>query len=220
MSRPRPLWLLTVFGAAVLGCGLGLLWRSDPAPASSTVLLRQVRPWVYLVESRDARGAEQSLGSAVRLQGGLTATSWHVVRGAASIMLRQNGHQWPAHVVRVDAGNDLCLLEGPVAGEDGALVGGVADAGEPVFAVGAPEGLEMVMSQGLAAGVQTIAGKPLLIASLASSAGSSGSGLFDRRGRLVGMIADQVSNGEDLTLAVPANVIARLLARRGNSETP
>jgi S1-C subfamily serine protease len=117
-------------------------------------------------------------------------------------------------VVRVDADNDLCLLSGPDTAGAGAPVSDAVQAGEPVFAVGAPEGLEMVMSQGLAAGIRTVAGKRLLIASLASSAGSSGSGLFDGRGHLVGMIADQVSNGQDLTLAVPAAVIARLVARR------
>ena len=58
--------------------------------------------------------------------------------------------------------------------------------GDPVYAVGAPLGLELSLSEGIVA--QLRGGPPPLIQTTAAiSPGSSGGGLFDRDGRLVGL---------------------------------
>lgn len=139
------------------------------------------------------------------------ATSWHVVRGAAAVVLHRQDRSWRAKVLRVDEKNDVCLLSSSGIAANWPQLAPAAQAGELVYAVGSPEGLEMIISQGLLGGVRDVGGRRVLVASVASSAGSSGSGVFDGRGRLVGLITGQVSDGQNLTLAVPGAAIAKLL---------
>jgi S1-C subfamily serine protease len=56
--------------------------------------------------------------------------------------------------------------------------------GERVYAVGAPQGLELSLSEGLISGLRLFEGVRVIQTTAAISAGSSGGGLFDDRGRL------------------------------------
>lgn len=148
----------------------------------------------------------------MRLGSGLIATNWHVMSTAITIEVEQGSRSWPASVVRCDQEQDLCLLRAAVSARAGAaLQTNPPPPGEPVFAVGAPEGINLVIAQGLAAGLRPVRARTMLVAAVATSAGSSGSGLFDIHGNLLGLVADQIANGQDLTLAVPASAISALL---------
>lgn len=200
----------------MLALAVGVSFRPAPAPGPAPVsvtLMRRVQGWIYIVQAYDSRHVPLELGSGVRLQGGVIVTNWHVVSAAASITVDQGTSHWPAVIQRCKRDHDVCLLSAAGLPAGGAVLRSrsTAESGEPVFAVGAPEGLDGVISSGLAAGIRPISGVPMLVVTAATSSGSSGSGVFDAQGALLGIVRDQVANGEDLTLAVPAAQIAALL---------
>lgn len=81
--------------------------------------------------------------------------------------------------------------------------------GETVYAVGAPRGLELSLSSGIIAQLRgdPIFEPPLLIQTTAPiSPGSSGGGLFDERGRLVGLTSFQFRDSQSLNFAIAINM--------------
>lgn len=156
-------------------------------------------------------------GSGVRLHGGWIATNYHVVAGSASVRVLGLGAASPAQVARCNEADDLCLLQVRAAEEEavsGVRLAGPTTPGEIVYALGAPEGIPSVISQGLLSGLREVKGSPRLVTSAPLSAGSSGGGLFDAGGRLVGITTAQVTDGQDLNLAVPASQVSALVAQR------
>src|SRR5439155_23922463 len=86
-------------------------------------------------------------------------TNKHVVEGAKALRVRQGTRTWPARVVAIDAHHDLCLLE--VKGKiwrDAIPIdirpSSTLAVGEKVYAIGAPQGLELSMSEGIIAGLR------------------------------------------------------------------
>ena len=74
--------------------------------------------------------------------------------------------------------------------------------GEAVYAVGAPRGLELSLSDGIVS--QLRGGPPPFIQTTAAiSPGSSGGGLFDAEGRLVGFTTLYIKSGQSLNFAMP-----------------
>jgi S1-C subfamily serine protease len=87
-----------------------------------------------------------------------------------------------------DADKDICILNAKGLEGKPAQLGKAASlkAGDPVYAVGAPQGLELSLSDGI---VAQLRGEPppFIQTTAAISPGSSGGGLFDKEGHLVGL---------------------------------
>jgi len=73
-----------------------------------------------------------------------------------------------------------------------------------VYAVGAPEGLEMTLSEGLISGFRDFRGQRVVQTSAPISHGSSGGGLFDEVGGLVGITTFMLGAGQNLNFAILA----------------
>lgn len=88
--------------------------------------------------------------------------------------------------------------------------------GEKVYAIGAPEGLELTISGGLISGLRDFDKDRVIQTSAAISPGSSGGGLFDAEARLVGITTFYLKEGQTLNFALPADLILEL-GKYGNS---
>ena len=87
--------------------------------------------------------------------------------------------------------------------------------GDEVYAVGAPAGLELSLSRGIVSQLRGAFGKrsaPLVQTDAAISPGSSGGGLFNKAGELVGITTFKWQ-GESLNFALPAEWIEELWLR-------
>jgi Tfp pilus assembly protein PilF len=84
--------------------------------------------------------------------------------------------------------------------------------GERVYAVGAPEGLELTFSEGIISALRENDGVHVIQTSAPISPGSSGGGLFDAHGNLVGVTSFYLKEGQSLNFAVPGDWVAELLA--------
>jgi len=133
------------------------------------------------------------------------------VKGGDSYLVGRGKELVCATLYAEDAGKDICLLDAPGIAAKPAQLGKAAGlkVGDPVYAVGAPKGLELSLSAGIVA--QLRGGPPPLIQTTAAiSPGSSGGGLFDGEGRLVGLTTLYVEGGQSLNFAIPVEWIGEV----------
>jgi len=171
----------------------------------------RVKDSVVVVRALNAQGKPTSQGSGVMLPSGQIATNCHVVKDGVRFQVGREKRFVAAELRASDGDKDLCLLEAkglsakPVAlGKAGAL-----KVGEAVYAVGSPQGLDLSLSNGIVS--QLRGGPPPFIQTTAAiSPGSSGGGLFDVEGRLVGITTFYLKGGQSLNFAVPAEWLAEI----------
>jgi len=185
----------------------------------------KVKDSIVVVKTLDAQGKVKGQGSGVLLPSGKIATNCHVVEGGVSYLVGRSKQLVPATLYAEDGDKDICLLDAKGITGKPAQLGKAAGlkVGDPVYAVGAPQGLELSLSDGIVA--QLRGGLPPLIQTTAAiSPGSSGGGLFDGEGRLVGLTTLYVEGGQNLNFAIPVEWIGdvkpgRKQAAEGRSQT-
>ncbi|MGC4114812.1 MAG: serine protease [Myxococcales bacterium] len=119
-----------------------------------SVVFGRAAPSVLVVLATVKEGT--SLGSGVVVGKDLIVTNAHVVEGAASITVKQGKRSWPATLNALDREHDLAILkvaelERPaVALRESSLL----TVGERAYAIGAPQGLELSLTDGLVSSVR------------------------------------------------------------------
>jgi hypothetical protein len=161
----------------------------EGASLSGEVLYERLAPSVFQVQASLASGAAQ--GSAVAVSENQLLTNCHVVAGAGKIVVRQGKQEHSAKIVRSSPKTDRCVLE--VKGPKLKVIPGVRSyddlkVGESVYTLGSPGGLELSLSQGVLSGLREPEdGRHYVQTTAPISPGSSGGGLFDARGNLIGI---------------------------------
>lgn len=182
-------------------------------------LFRQASPAVWVVIARDTQGQPVGSGSAVSTAPGRVVTNCHVLRKATSITLRREREVYTATLEHPDPERDLCQLraDGLPAGPTPKIAPtATLRVGQKVYAIGAPRGLEQSLSDGLVSSLRrNTAGELEYIQVTAPiSPGSSGGGLFDEQGRLIGITTAAIGGtAQNLNFARPAQWIEELPAR-------
>lgn len=166
--------------------------RPAPArelPAADVFAANQAATWRVLVES-GIPGRGPVFGSAVAVGPRHALTNCHVVRVGAAIRLLRGREAVPASLAAVDLEGDRCVLQT----EADRLTPirhlrpyGDLRVGERVYAIGAPYGLELTLTEGILSALRNRAGIALVQSSAAVAPGSSGGGLYDARGNLIGI---------------------------------
>jgi S1-C subfamily serine protease len=82
--------------------------------------------------------------------------------------------------------------------------------GDPVYAVGAPQGLELSLSEGIISQLRGGGPHPIIQTTVAISPGSSGGGLFNAKGELVGITTFYLKDGQSLNFALPVEWIGEI----------
>jgi Trypsin-like peptidase domain len=176
-------------------------------------LYRKVERSVFVVGAArtagDARARDIMQGSAIAIAPHLLLTNCHVVRDRPMIVLLQDHEIYHAKLVASDEKADRCVLKSsgpaltPVAG-----VRPFSDlaVGEEVFAIGAPRALERTFTEGMLSGLRPEPGRNLIQTSAPLSPGSSGGGLFDARGNLLGITTlASLPGSQNLNFAIAAS---------------
>jgi S1-C subfamily serine protease len=180
--------------------------RSSLTPSE---LFKDLSPSVYTVAVL-SKTLQQvaSQGSAVAVSSREAITSCHVVWHGGMIMLINGAASLKAQIVGADSATDRCYLRA-----DGDLrpVPGLRDysslmVGETVYTIGSPKGLVNTLGSGLLSGLRTSKDKTQYIQiSAPVSAGSSGGGLFDDRGNLIGIVSFTIKDAQNLNFAIAAS---------------
>ncbi len=181
---------------------------------------QQALPAVVVVAAFDDNQEVSSLGSGFFLSPSLIATNHHVIDGAAEVFVklinRGADDILEARVVSVDRTNDLALLAVPrtsVRPLDLEQRQRPA-VGDTVFVIGNPKGLPGTMSQGIISAIRRKAG--LVQIDAAISPGSSGGPVLNVHGRVIGVAAMLIEDGQNLNFAIPVEFLETLIAEGGD----
>lgn len=199
--------------AAAVAAGLAAPALAGLAPDE---LFRRLSPSVWRVVTSDAAGRAIATGSAVVVGPGVLVTNCHVLKGAAGVALRSGDRTVAARLLHADTERDLCELSAPVGASAAPLAPGPAQIGQRVYTIGSPRGLDATLSDGLVSGLRRDAAGTLVYIQISApiSPGSSGGGLFDEEGRLLGITSAGVAgDAQNLNFARPAAQIPEIPAR-------
>lgn len=198
------IWSKLVFTVCILSTGN--LYALD-----ATEIFKKVSPSIVVIKTPTSQGS----GVATRVgQKGLTPNTYiisncHVVKSETSVTVERLGKSTIGRVVFCDLDRDVALItiggELPVVEERVAKV----EVGEKVYAIGSPQGLELSISEGVVSQLRPsdLGKKPIIQTTAAISPGSSGGGLFDSDGRLVGITTLMLKDSQSLNFAFPASFV-------------
>jgi len=171
-------------------------------PADGVAVFNQARPGLVIVEATDTGGSGQqkSLGSGVVInKNGEILTSLHVVEGAERVTVTfADGTESPAKVQNSDADRDTAVLAPERLPQVvvPAVLGGGAQVGDEVFAVGHPLGLTDSFTAGVVSGLDRAFPLPggrtlngLIQFDAAVNPGNSGGPLLNKQGQVIGIVS-------------------------------
>lgn len=203
-----------------LFAAMSVLSLSAHAGEAEEVFSR-VRDAVVTITSFDERGVPDAEGSGIVIANQQVVTNCHVVEDSTAIKVKAGDKEFVGTLALADTPRDLCALDVPGLATPHAVIRSHNDVkvGERVFAIGNPLGFGLSVSAGLMSTIGQYRGEPQLYTSAALSPGSSGGGLFDADGRLVGITTRVLAYGQNVNVAIPAEWISEL-PQRGKHPSP
>jgi serine protease Do len=201
-STPWPAWVPLAGQVCQWQTSSGLLnW-------SEVFQLRSGAIWTV----KSMAGKTQSVGSAVAVSPNTLLTNCHLIHDPAGVTLLTTGRLIHAAVLASDRDGDRCILQTaqplPTYVQSAKPVRELL-VGEDVAAIGNPKGLDTSLSRGLVAQKRNKKGHAYIQTDAALSSGSSGGGLFDTAGNLVGVTTFKVASGESLNFAIAIDEFCR-----------
>ncbi len=192
--------------------------RKTPLDKSVEQLAESVRKSVVVIRvtGRDGRRLGLGTGFVVRPDG-LIATNLHVIGEARpiSVQLADGRRQEVVAVEASDRGLDLALIRIKATNLP-ALELGDSDRlkqGQPVVAIGNPQGLEYSVVAGVVSGKRQIDGRSMIQLAIPVEPGNSGGPLVDMQGRVQGILTMKSLVTSNLGFAVAINNLKPLLKR-------
>lgn len=165
---------------------------------------------------RQSHCARQRRGYAIDT----VVSNCHVIEKAnTASVLYQNKH-FAATLRYEDSERDLCSFAVKGLSAPPVQMGYTSQVqvGDAAYAIGAPEGLALTLSGGLISSLRKIPGGVVLQMTTPISPGSSGGGLFDSEGRLIGITSYYMKEGEQLNFALRVEWVNEL-PKRGKLTT-
>jgi TolB protein len=183
-------------------------------------LFAKVSPSIVVVVGADFSNPDESvLGGGVVIAPGEIVTNCHVIENADEILLKRGEASSTATFRFGDLERDLCQVSASERGLFNTSISGVVSlselrVGQKVYALAAPQGLELTLSDGLISSLRLVEDVGTFIQTTAPiSQGSSGGGLFDENGFLIGITTFGIPSSQGLNLAVPASYVFELPSR-------
>jgi S1-C subfamily serine protease len=160
---------------------------------------------VYVVK------ADRRLGSAVAISDNELLTNCHVTGDLAEVRIARAKDEMPAKVVSRNADADRCVLRTATKLAKWVTVRPYDDikVGERAITIGTPQGLELTAAEGIVSSKRVYNQTRVVQTSAPISQGSSGGGLFDARGHLLGITTFYFRGGQNLNFAVAAEEYAQ-----------
>lgn len=190
---------------------------SSATPLSPRGIAQTAFPSVVLLEMTNESAHEISQGSGFFVAPNLIATNYHVTSGTSKGYAKLVGQSTKYEVSGVaaeDKVHDLVLLKVNNANALWLpLTTSPPAVGDEIYAIGNPEGLEGTFSQGIVSGVRRLTNGTLIQITAPISHGSSGGPILNSSGRVVGIAAAGMKEGQNLNFAIPASYLATLLSR-------
>lgn len=186
---------------------LSLHARPAVAPDGESVYKGAVRS-VMTLEVETTTGQRTGGTAFLALRPGVAVTAWHVVSDARRIKARfSDGRETVVtRILDKDEERDLAVLELADSGSRPMLRIASDDppVGSRVYLLGAPEGLEFSISEGIVNQIRRLDGTKLIQYSAPTNPGNSGGPLLDAKGNVVGVCVFLLRDSQNLNFAVKA----------------
>lgn len=178
-------------------------------------LFAELSKSIARITVHDMSGRAVGIGSGVVTDRGTIVTNCHVTSVGGSIAVKLGAEQYSASVEVADEEYDLCRLSVPGLNAPAVKLGTVDSlkTGQKVFAIGSPQGMDLTISDGIVSSLRDLPQGRIVQTTAPISPGSSGGGLFDAYGNLVGIVTFQHRTGQNLNFAVPADWIPQMRSR-------
>ena len=173
---------------------------------------------VFLVEIYDSD--LKPIGSAsgfVAFDEHLFVTNQHVIDGAAFLRIIDDTEEENKYilnqVIASDKNQDIAILLFPEGKQYTSLeldASELFQRGEPVVAIGSPEGLKNTLTKGDISAIRVEDGIKLIQFSASISHGSSGGALFDNNGKVIGITSSGIVAGQNLNFAISIKAVQNL----------
>ena len=143
---------------------------------------------------------------------GVIVTNHHVLEGASdAVVYLSNGDEYEdAQFIYSDPKKDILILKIGGFDLDVAILGNSNQLviGESIFAIGSPQGYEGTVSKGIVTSIRSMdKGHKLIQMDAAISPGSSGGGVFNKDGELIGVSVGYIKNAQNINFAIPINYV-------------
>ena len=148
-----------------------------------------------------------SQGSAIAVSPQHLLTNCHVIKEKVLIAIVQGKEVKEAKLTSADPSTDRCILkvdEPSLLSPQGVRRYSDLKVGERVYTVGAPSGLERTLGEGIISGLRTSSEGRFIQTTAPISPGSSGGGLFDRSGNLIGVTTFLLKEAQAINFALAA----------------
>lgn len=183
---------------------------SDPPPSR---IFNRARPAVVVIVAGDANSA--ALGSGFVVSRDRIATNHHVLEGMnqAYVVFSDGAVKQVSGVVADSIEQDLIILRAETGNRPSLPFGDELSLqqGDPVYALGAPKGLELTFTNGIVSSFRKSEAQFLIQTTAPIAPGSSGGPLFDRAGRVVGVTTSMLSDAPGIYFSVGIGDVKRLL---------
>ncbi|WP_428668584.1 trypsin-like peptidase domain-containing protein [Reyranella sp.] len=178
---------------------------SDGTELRAREVFERASEAVYIVHTPNA------LGSAVAVSDRELVTNCHVLGTDTVAILEREGARLPATLTSANPESDRCILRSNSPLRKWVRIRPFADikVAEKAYSIGAPQGLELTIAEGIISSKRTIDGERLLQTSAPISKGSSGGGLFDAQGNLLGVTTFFRKDAQNLNFAIAAEEYAK-----------
>ena len=196
------------------------LWGQEDLPG----IIKRVGPSIVSIIIFGGGGNVTGQGSGFFINGeGDVITSRHVLEGAsrAQVITAERKQYAVKNVVAEDPEGDLVRVSLDLGGDQVQplpVSSTFPEAGERVFVIGTPLGLDKTVSDGIVSAVREVPrfGKIIQVTAPISP-GSSGSPVVNMKGEVIGIATFFIMTGQNLNFAIPGERIARLVLGTGES---
>lgn len=151
---------------------------------------------------------------------GKIASNLHVIEGAArgyAKLIGQETNYDIEGISAVDPERNLVVLKISAARPQILAIGNsdILQAGEPIYAVGNPQGMECAFSRGIVSSIRKVGSDKLLQITAPISPAISGGPVLNSTGEVIGISVATYKGGQNLNFAIPSKYLTVLLTKVG-----
>lgn len=189
----------------------------SPEEVGAAKVVTMVKPSLVKITQLGREGVD-GLGSGfVISEDGLIATNMHVVGQGRRLQVEMSdGRTFEVKSVHAsDFHLDLAILRVEAKGLKPLVLGDsdIVEQGQPIVAMGNPEGLSYSVVQGVVSAMREIEGTSMIQVAIPIERGNSGGPLLDRQGHVLGLLTLKSMRTENLGFAMPVNALKKLLEK-------
>lgn len=176
---------------------------------TASEVYQKVSGSVFSIRGYDSANKITMTGGAVAISPHLLVTNCHVIKNAQYVKVNINDNYLTPEKITQDKQKDLCFLIIPQVNLIPVKIRSTfsISTGEDVYAIGNPVSLDRSISRGIISKMIPTNAGFVLQTDASISQGSSGGGLFDSEGNLIGITALKIKDAENVNLAIPSDWI-------------